>query len=95
MSYKNIDDIERERQERAREKLKENITDDIDDVMKDLFDRFRGESEKRKRERKDKESWIVKLLKLLGLIGLGLLVINLILGNVWLLKYFIKSLFNL
>jgi len=95
MTYKNIDDIERDKQERAREKIKENITSDIDDVVKELFKTFRGETEKRKRERKNKESWLIKLLKLLGVIGLGLLVLNFILVNVWLLRFFIKSLFNL
>lgn len=95
MTFKNMDDILREREEQARDKFKENITDDIDDIMKDLFTRFKGENVKRKKERKKNEIIFIKILKILGIISLGLLILNFIIGNIWLLRFFIKSLLNL
>jgi len=91
MTIRNIDDIEKEKHDRAKEQIK----DDVTNGLKDLFSRFKTENEKRKKEKKKKESKFMKILKLLGILGLGLLVLNFILVNIWLLKYFITSIFNL
>ena len=91
MTFKNMRDIERDKEAKEREEFKSKITKDTDDVIKNLLGNF----EKRKKERKKEQSIFYKILKLLGIIGLGLLVINLIIGNIWLLNFFIKSLFGL
>lgn len=87
MSYKSIDDIQREKEEREREELKRKISTDINDVFGNLI-------KKRKEEKKKRPFW-KKLLGFLFWFGLFLFVLNFVLGNIWLLKFFLKDLFNL
>lgn len=89
VEFKSLDDIEKEKSERARNELKEHITEDINQVFGNVMQKRRKEREEKKKKRK----WWVKLLLTLLTLGLLLLAINFILGNVWLLKFFIKDLF--
>jgi hypothetical protein len=89
MTFKDMDDISKENQEREREELKKNITKDVSEVVGNLSKKYTEESKKRKEKRK----WWLKLIIALLILGCFLLTINLILGNVWLLKFFIKELF--
>lgn len=91
VEFKGIDDIERERANEAREKLKKNISQDINEVLTNVVKKRRDEMDKRKKKRK----WWVKLLLALLSLGLFLLVLNFVLGNIWLLKFFLKDLFKI
>ena len=88
-----MNEIDKRRKIREKEKFKSEITDDIDDVMSDIFGRIDKKIQGKKNE-KDKTitGKIIKLFKFIGLIGLGILVLNFILFNIWLLKYFFNSL---
>jgi flagellar basal body-associated protein FliL len=89
VDFKTLDDIEKERENKSREDMKKNIVKDINDVFGNVIKKRKEETEKRKKKRK----WWVKLILALLILGLLLLVINFVLGNIWLLKFFIKDLF--
>ena len=91
VDFRSIDDIERDKNNRERETLKKNISKDINDVLGSVMDKRRQKAIEKRKKRK----WWVKLL--LALLVLGLLVITLdfVLGSLWLLKFFVKDLFNL
>jgi hypothetical protein len=89
--YKSMDDIEKAREEREREEMKKKVVTDINDVFKNIVKKRKEE----KKERKKKRSWFIKLIMALLSLGLLILVLNFVLGNAWLLKFFIKSLFNI
>jgi len=89
MTFKNMDDIEREAKQRERAKLKETVVTDINEVFNNVLIQRKTENKIKKEKRK----WWVKLIWLILTLGGLLLLINFILGNVWLLKYFIKELF--
>ena len=84
-----MDDIEREAKQRERAKLKETVVTDINEVFNNVLIQRKTENKIKKEKRK----WWVKLIWLILTLGGLLLLINFILGNVWLLKYFIKELF--
>ena len=75
-----IDYIERKDHIHKREQFKNEITDDIVDV----FNRVTG-------SKNQKSSKFLNFLIILGIIILVLTAINLLLGNIWLLKFFINS----
>ena len=85
MKIKTMDDIEREKNTENREKMKKEISEDINDVVGNIF----GKQKKKKRS----------ILKWIAVISLFLLttmiVLNFVLGNIWLLRFFIKSLFGI
>ena len=87
--FKTLDDIEKERDYRDKEELKKNIVNDINDVFGNVIKKRKEEKEIRKKGRK----WWIKLILILLTLGFLLLIINFILGNIWLLKFFIKDLF--
>lgn len=84
MPVKTLDDIEREKHNQNREKVKKEISKDVNDVLNKVF---------KKPKKKSPFSWIFLLLKILGIIILILIIFNLLLGNIWLLRFFVKSLF--
>ena len=87
MTIKTIDDIEREKHEEKREKVKSEISEDINDVIGNVFG---------KPKIKRKKTWfnrVFDVLKILGLILLVIIVIDIVLGSIWLLKFLMKSLF--
>jgi len=92
-----MNDISQRVKTREKEKFKDELSGDIDDVFGSVikkldvrFDKMKEEKEKREKTPKNK---IINFFKLIGLLGLGILVLNFILFNVWLLKYFIRSIF--
>ena len=87
MTYKSIDDIQREKEEQERAELKKKISNDVADIFKDL-------KNKRIEKKKSRPFW-KKFLGFLVWFGLFLLILNFVLGNVWLLKFFLKDLFNI
>jgi t-SNARE complex subunit (syntaxin) len=91
MVFKDLGDIENDKRLREKEKMKDEISQDIEDVI----DNFRRKVNKSREERKKKRGLFGKIIIILLLIFAFLCVIDLLLGSVWLLKFFIKSLFNL
>ena len=89
MTFKTMDDIEEKKRKENKEKMKIEISDDINDVIGNVF------SKPKARRRKTWVDRIFDLLKIFGVIILVMIFINLILGNVWLLKFFLKSLFGI
>jgi len=87
MPIKRLDDIEREKDRERREKMKRDISEDINDVIGNVFGKPKTV---RKRGVVD---FLFLLLKIFGVLILIMIVINLILGNIWLLKFFIKEFF--
>ena len=80
-----IDDIERDKRKEEKEKAKEEISQDIKDIMGKVFPK--------KEKQKKKFSWIKFLLKLFGCLVLLLIFVTIILGCVWLIKFFIGGIF--
>jgi len=89
MTFKTMDDIEERKRKENKEKMKVEISEDINDVLGNVFG---------KPKIKRRKTWIDRifdLLKILGILVLVMIVINLVLGNIWLLKFFFKSLFGI
>jgi len=63
------------------------VVEDINEVFNKL--------KKQRIEQKKKRKWWTKLLLALLSLGLFLLVLNFVLGNIWLLKFFVKDLFKI
>jgi len=89
MTFKTMDDIEEKKRKENKEKMKIEISEDINDVIGNVF------SKPKIRRKKTWVDRIFDLLKIFGVIILVMIFINLILGNVWLLKFFLKSLFKI
>lgn len=83
MAFKTMDDIERDKHREKRDKIKQEITEDVNDVIGNIF----GKPKKNKNP-------IMTILKIAGIFILVIILINLILGNIWLLRFFLKSLFG-
>lgn len=98
MSIKGIDDLNKGDKDKAiketREKISsflEGVTDDIEDLAK----RKKIEKEKKEKESKTPIRNIFKfILIFIFLLALGLFTINFLLANIWLIKFFIKTLFG-
>jgi hypothetical protein len=78
-----IDDIERRRDEEEMRKAEQGIFRIREALL-------HGDTAKKKEKKK---GFFEKLIKFLLIIFLLITVVNLLLGDVWLLRYFIKSLF--
>ena len=90
MPIKRLEDIEREKAEEKREKFKRQITEDARDVIEGVF----SPPKKHKNEKLFfTVFWFIA--KSLLVLLLGIIVINLILGNIWLLKFFVKEFFGI
>ncbi len=77
--FTTIDDIERDKEKERNKK----IVGDINEMIREVFPQ-------RKPKVKKKRWGFIKILLFLFLLTF---LINLILGNIWLLRFFIKSLF--
>lgn len=77
-----IEDIEADKEAEEREDMKDRLTSDI----KDMASRFKP--------KKKKKGILRTIIVWLIITGLIILVINFVLGNIWLLRFFIKSLFG-
>jgi len=91
MAFKGIDDIEKEN----KEKLKRDITNDTTEVVENVLNNIEDVFKRKKIERTKKRPLWRKILGLLGILFLFILIIDLLLGSVWLLRFFIKSLFHI
>ncbi len=80
MVIRSLDDIERDN-EKARNKR---IGEDINEVMKEVFPKRKPKVKKKR--------W--RIIKWLGFLFLLIFIINLILANIWLLKFFITDFFG-
>jgi len=85
MAIKTMDDIERDKHNEGRVKMRTEISEDINDVIGNVFGK----------QKKQKNSIIGWVLKIVIFLLLGMIIINFILGNIWLLRFFLKSLFGL
>ena len=74
MKITRLEDIDRKKHEEKREKL----TDDINQVMEGVF----------KKSKRNKNSFIRKIGKISLVVLLLMVIVNLVLGNVWLLRFF-------
>ena len=81
MTYKTVDDIEREKAERQRDEMKKHITEDTTDVLSRLL----------KKPKQIRMKW--KILKWCWYIFACLFTMTFIFGIIWLLRALIKSLF--
>lgn len=95
MVFKGIDDIEKEKNQREKEKFKKDITNDTTEVVENVLNNIEDVFKRKKIERTKKRPLWRKILGLLGIIFLFILIIDLLLGSVWLLRFFIKSLFHI
>jgi len=85
MVFKTMDDIEREKGKEERGKMRKDISEDINEVIGGI-----NFLKKPKKERKGFFGWLLKIIIFLSIV---ILTTNIILGNIWLLKFFIKNLF--
>ena len=90
-NIRNLDEVERERRLRDKEKAKDEISQDVQDVVSKIMDGF----EKTSVERKKKRGIISKIIIISLIITAFLLIADMLLGSVWLIKFFIKSLFHI
>ena len=97
---KGMDDIDRKRERREREKIKDEVASDISEVAEDVFNRI-GDFFKRKQieeeiREKKKSRWSRIGKKILGISWIIILIIitlNFLLGAIWLLKTLLNALF--
>ena len=94
---RNHDDIDKEKVEETKREIREGFNDIMGGVMDDFEDLLkRKKMEKQLRENKRKKGiWerITSFFIILFLIGVLMSILNFLLGNIWLLRFFIKSLF--
>lgn len=83
-----MDDIDQEKRKEGRDKMKREVVEDVNDILGNIF----GKPKKTKKNVVDR---IFDVLKILGIIILIMIVVNLVLGNIWLLRFFFKSLFGI
>lgn len=79
MPIKRLEDIEREKHEERKNK----IAEDISDVANKVF----------KSPEKNRPNILGYIAKISIFILIGIILLNLILGNIWLLKFFTKEFF--
>ncbi len=87
MTIKTIDDIEREKHREERGRMRKDISEDINEVI--------GNINILKKPKKEKKGFFGWLIKIIIFLLIAMVVVNFILGNVWLLRFFIKSLFGI
>jgi predicted nucleic acid-binding Zn ribbon protein len=87
MAFKTIDDIEREKHKEERGRMRKDISEDINEVISNI--------NILKKPKKEKRGFLTWILLIIALLVLAVVLINFILGNIWLLKFFIKNLFGM
>lgn len=99
MVIKDMKDIDKVRHEKMKDEVSEYMVDIFEKTADGIGDYFKRKDIRRQEiERKrgqPKPSLLVKILKLIGWVCLIIFVLNIFLGNVWLLKTIVKSLFNI
>ena len=80
-----LDDIDRKNKISQRAQFRDDISEDVNYVINKVTG---GDKEKQKK------SFFKRFFIILGIILLIMAVINILLGNIWLLKFFIKEFFG-
>ncbi|MBI2628725.1 hypothetical protein HYW74_01425 [Candidatus Pacearchaeota archaeon] len=80
-----LDDIDRQNKIRQRTQFRDDISEDVSYVINKVTG---GDKEKQKK------SLFKRFLMILGIILLIMIIINILLGNIWLIKFFIKEFFG-
>ena len=95
-----MDDIDRKRERREREKIKDEVASDISEVAEDVFlrieDFFKRKQIEEDIREKRKSKWSRIGKKILGIswiVILILITLNFLLGAIWLLKTLLNALF--
>lgn len=89
-----IDDIDKKRREKQNKEVIEDITNVFEGTMGNIEDYFKRKSiEQGIKRKKNSKGRFKEFLRWWGLFGLFILVINFVLGNLWVLSKLIKSLF--
>lgn len=89
-----VDSIDRKVRKREKDRMKRELAGDIADVTEDTILRIEDifkRKQIKKEETENKKSITRRIFELVMLLGLVLLVVNFVLGNIWLLKTLIKS----
>ena len=89
MAFKTMDDIDENRRKESIEKIKVEISEDINDVLGNVFGRPKTKTNKKWVDR------VFDVLKVLGIILLIIIAVDIILGSIWLLRFLIKNLFGM
>lgn len=97
---KAYDDIKREREKENSKEMTNDIRENVSDLVGGIFNDFEDLVKRKKIERDLKEERRKKTLLeriqaifiIIGLIGIAIFIINFLLGNIWLLRFFVKSL---
>ncbi len=84
MSIKTMDDVERDKHNEGRIRMRTEISEDINEVIGNVFG-------KQKKQKTSAFGWILRIIIFLLI---GVILVNLALGNIWLLRFFLKSLFG-
>ena len=82
-----MDDIDREKRKEGREKMKAEVTEDVNDIIGNIFGRP-------KPMKRGFWGWTFTILKIIGIILLIIIILDIILGSFWLLRFFLKGLFG-
>jgi hypothetical protein len=100
---KKVDDIFKEKEQEEKEKLKETFKKDVDEMIRSGVKTVNAfiDEEKRKKiameeamKKKSKGKWIFRVfLKILALLVVLLFIVNFVLFNIWIFKYFITNIF--
>jgi hypothetical protein len=88
MTFKTIDEIQRDREERQRQEMKDKIATDTADIYEKIKKNIQAKKEPKKRSKLLR--WLLFILS----VAISFFIINFILFNVWAFKWLIKSIFG-
>ena len=89
MAIKTMDDIDKEKHKEGRERMKIEVTEDVNSILGNVFGRSKP------KRRKGFWDWFFSVLKIIGVIFLLIITADIVLGSIWLLKFFLKGLFGI
>ena len=97
---RSYDDIKREKEKENSKEINDDIRENVGDLVGGIMNDFEDLMKRKKierdlKEQKRKKGWFERLQSIffiLFVLGIGLFIINLVVGNIWLLKFFVKSL---
>jgi hypothetical protein len=88
-TFKTMDDIDREKHKESREKMRVEVSEDVNNIIGNVFGRPKP------KRRSSFWSILFFILKVIGGLFLLVLLADIVLGSVWLLKFFLKGLFGI
>jgi hypothetical protein len=89
MAIKTMDDIDREKHKESREKMRTEVSEDVNNILGNVF----GKSKPKRRTSFWSIIWW--FIKVIGVLFILILAADIVLGSVWLLKFFLKGLFGI